>query len=86
MRLFEDIKSRWLLHAKGFLFLFLGLVAGAMILVDSMNLRTAALLLIAVWGFCRFYYYLFYVLENYAGRERKYAGILDAIRYLLTRK
>lgn len=86
MRLFEDIKSRWLLHAKGFLFLFLGFLAGAMILVDSMNLRTVALLLIAIWGFCRFYYYLFYVLENYAGRERKYAGILDALKYLLTRK
>jgi len=86
MRLFEDIKSRWLLHSKGFLFLFLGLISAAMILADSMTLRTAALLLIAVWGFCRFYYYLFYVLENYAGRERRYSGILDALKYLLIRK
>jgi hypothetical protein len=84
MRLFQDIKSRWLLHAKGLLFLFLGLMAGGLILADSPDLRTLALLLTAIWGFCRFYYYLFYVLEKYAGRERKYAGILDALKYLVT--
>jgi hypothetical protein len=39
-------------------------------------------LVIGVWGFCRFYYYLFYVLERYAGRDRKYAGIVDALRKL----
>jgi hypothetical protein len=86
MRLFEDIKSRWLLHAKGLLFLFLGLIAGGLILAESPDLRTLVLLLIAIWGFCRFYYYLFYVLEKYAGRERRYAGILDALGYLLGRK
>jgi hypothetical protein len=84
MRLFQDIKSRWLLHAKVLLFLFLGLMAGGLILADSPDLRTLALLLAAIWGFCRFYYYLFYVLEKYAGRERKYAGILDALKHLVT--
>lgn len=86
MPLSRDIQSKPLLHAKGLLFLFAGLVAVTGLLLESPHLRTAALLAIAVWAFCRFYYYLFYVLENYAGRERRYAGLLDALRYLLTHR
>ena len=83
MRLFQDIRSKRLLHAKGFLFLLVGLLAGGAILLESPRLQTLLLLLIAIWAFCRFYYYLFYVLENYAGRDRKYAGIFDALKFIL---
>ncbi len=83
MRLFQDIQSKWLLHAKGWLFLFLGLFAIFGILLESPHLKTVALLLIATWAFCRFYYYLFYVLEHYAGRDQSYAGIFDALKYLI---
>lgn len=86
MRLFQDIRSKALLHVKGWLFLFTGLLAIAAILLESPTVRTALLLAIGVWGFCRFYYYLFYVLENYAGRRRKYAGILDALGHFLKRE
>lgn len=86
MALTDDIRSKPLLHAKGLLFLLAGLVAVGGILLESPRLRTAALLAIAVWAFCRFYYYLFYVLENYAGRGRPYAGLLDALRYVFTRR
>lgn len=86
MNLFADIKSHRLLFAKGFLFLTLGLLAIAAILYEYPNLRTAALLLIAIWAFCRFYYFLFYVLENYAGSNRKYSGLMDAIVYILISK
>ena len=86
MPLTRDITSRPLLHAKGLLFLFAGLIAVAGILLESPHLRTAALLAIAIWSFCRFYYYLFYVLENYAGRARPYAGLLDALRYAITHR
>lgn len=86
MRLTDDIRSKPLLHAKGLLFLLAGLVAVGGILIESPTLRTAALLLIGIWCFCRFYYYLFYVLEHYAGRGRPYAGVLDALRYVLARR
>ncbi len=86
MRLFQDIRSKRLLHAKGFLFLLVGLLAGVALLLESPRLQTLMLLLIAIWAFCRFYYYQFYVLENYAGRERKYAGIFDALKYILGSK
>ncbi len=86
MNLLADIKSRRLLLAKGLLFLALGLLAIAAILYENPNLRTAALLLIAIWAFCRFYYFLFYVIEHYAGRNQKYAGLFDAIVYILNSK
>jgi hypothetical protein len=86
MKLFRDIQSAWLLHAKGVLFLVIGLMACGGILLEAGSLRILFLLVIGVWGFCRFYYYLFYVLERYAGRDRKYAGLFDAMRYILTRK
>ena len=86
MKLFRDIQSKWLLHVKGFLFLVIGLMACGGILLEARSLRIFCLLVIGVWGFCRFYYYLFYVLERYAGRDRKYAGLFDALRYIITRK
>jgi len=39
---------------------------------------------LALGHFCRFYYYLFYVPERYLGRERRFSGVFDALRYLLT--
>lgn len=82
MKLLDDIKSEKVLHLKGFLFLALGIVAASLLLYDNLSIRTIALLMITIWAFCRFYYFLFYVLEKYAGRDRKYAGIIDAIAYL----
>ena len=86
MSLSRDITSKPLLHAKGLLFLLAGLIAVGGVLLESPRLRTLALLVIGIWSICRFYYYLFYVLENYAGRGRRYAGVLDALRYIFTRR
>jgi hypothetical protein len=86
MNLKSDITQKWLLHAKGFLFLVTGLIAAGLIYFDSQNIRTIGLLAAVIWAFCRFYYYLFYVLEHYAGRDRKYAGIVDALKYILKRR
>ncbi|MGC3989011.1 MAG: hypothetical protein QM796_04870 [Chthoniobacteraceae bacterium] len=81
MGLFRDLQSKRLLHLKGILFLLMGLIAAGLLLLKSPDLATALLLAITVWAFCRFYYFLFYVLENYAGRDRKYAGLWDALKY-----
>ena len=85
MKLSGDLTSAWAIHLKGVLFVFLGLVAATLLFLQMPTLRTAALLVIVVWAFCRFYYYLFYVLERYLGREKKFAGVFDALRYLLSR-
>lgn len=83
MKLNRDLTSKRWLHLKGWLFLFMGVFASTLLLIDSFSLKRLVLLAIAIWSFCRFYYFLFYVLEKYAGRERRYAGIADAVSYLL---
>lgn len=86
MKLFSDIKSPWLIHIKGALFIVLGTLSGGLVFVQVPTFETAALLGVTVWAFCRFYYYLFYVLERYLGREARFAGIIDALGYLLCRR
>lgn len=83
MNLFRDIRSRRWLITKGLLFLLLSLSASAVLLHENWSLQNLALLVIAIWAACRFYYFLFYVLEKYAGRQQRYAGVWDALVYLL---
>ena len=86
MKLTSDLKSPWLIHAKGVLFAVLGLLAAGILFCENPTVRTAVLLGVTVWAFCRFYYYLFYVLERYLGREKRFAGVIDALRFLLSRR
>lgn len=86
MKLGGDLKSPWLIHAKGILFVVIGLAAAGLLFAELPTLRTALLLATMIWAFCRFYYYLFYVLERYLGREKRFAGAFDAIRHLLGRR
>jgi len=79
MKLSGDITSSWLIHTKGILFLVAGVMAAGLILLEVPTLKVAALLLIVIWAFCRFYYYLFYVLERYLGHEKRFAGVFDAL-------
>jgi len=83
MKISQDISSPRLLKIKGILFAILGLTAGCLLILSDPTVQTILLLSITVWAFCRFYYFLFYVLEHYAGSERPYAGILDALKSLI---
>lgn len=85
MKLTGDIKSPWLIHTKGALFVALGLLSAALLIAQLPTLKTVALLGVTIWAFCRFYYYLFYVLDRYLGREKRFAGVVDAMRFLLAR-
>lgn len=78
-----DIKSPKLIFFKGFLFLLGGLLAAGLLLCFSPSLRTAALLAICVWCFCRFYYFTFYVIEHYVDSNYRYAGLLAFFRYAI---
>lgn len=86
MKLNADLTTPWLIHAKGVLFVVAGLAAGGLLIAQTPTLRTTALLGVTVWAFCRFYYYLFYVLERYLGREWRFAGVIDALRFVLAPK
>lgn len=85
MNIMGDIKSPWLLQAKGVLFLLLGLFSAGLLFAQVPTLKTVVLLGITIWAFCRFYYFLFYVLERYMGRDKRFAGFFDALKFLLTK-
>jgi hypothetical protein len=79
----SDLKSPALIYAKGFLFLFAGCIAAALLLLEHPTLKAAALLGLAVWSFCRFYYFAFYVIEHYVDPGYKFAGLGSFGLYLL---
>ena len=83
MKLFDDIQNKKLLVVKGLLFLLIAVLSGLSLIVETMSIQTLLLLGIFGWSCCRFYYFLFYVLERYAGRERAYSGIVNEIKHLL---
>ncbi len=74
-----DLKNKSLIVAKGFLFLLLGLLGGALLLWERPSLRTAALLGVCVWGFARFYYFAFYVIEHYVDGGYRFAGLASFV-------
>jgi hypothetical protein len=76
---------RWI-KAKGLLFLLLGTLAAALILIEHPDWRIGLLLAIAIWSFCRFYDFAFYVIENYVDPSYRFAGLSSFFRYLLTRR
>lgn len=81
-----DIKSPTLLYCKGALFVLLGIVAVTAILLKYPDLYLAALLAIAIWSFCRAYYFAFYVIQHYIDPQFRFAGLLAFAQYLLSRR
>jgi hypothetical protein len=81
-----DIKSARLIVWKGFLFLFCGLLAAVGLLVISPTLQTALLLAIALWSFCRWYYFMFYVIEKYIDPGFRFAGLGSFLRYMASNR
>ena len=74
------------IKVKGLLFLFLGLFAGTLLLFEHPSLRVALLVVIAVWCFCRFYYFAFYVIERYVDPRYRFSGLLSFASYLIRKQ
>jgi hypothetical protein len=72
---------RWI-KAKGILFLVLGAVSTALLWMQAPTWRSAALLGIVIWSFCRFYYFAFYIIEKYVDPSFRFSGLGDFTRYL----
>lgn len=79
-----DLTSRSWIVAKGILFALIVLMAGAGVLLHDDRRMRFGLLLVCLWAACRFYYFLFHVLERYVGVEGRYAGVLDLCGRLWT--
>jgi len=76
---------RWI-KFKGILFLIVGLLAAALLFLEAPTLKVATLLVIAVWCFCRAYYFAFYVIEKYVDPSFRFSGLWSAVRYLCSRR
>jgi hypothetical protein len=72
MRDLHSTKAMWL---KGWLFLIIGLMSAAILLIENWSWRTALLLVLCVWGFSRAYYFAFYVIERWVDPKFKFSGL-----------
>ena len=75
---------RWI-YLKGWGFLFLGFAAAACIWMEHPEWKLLGLLAICVWGFSRFYYFAFYVIQNYTDPTYRFSGLGSFAKYWLTR-
>jgi hypothetical protein len=82
----RDLKSPAAIWAKGILFLVVGLGAGALLLFEAPTARTALLLVLTVWAFCRAYYFAFHVLGHYVDPEFRFPGLGSFVRCLVRQR
>ena len=82
----KDLTSAAWIKMKGLLFLLIGMAATFLILLENPTWKTAILLALAIWGFCRFYYFAFYVIEKYVDPGYKFSGLISFARYWFRRR
>jgi len=82
----KDLSQPFWIKVKGVLFLFLGLGAVVLILLDDPQWQVGVLLALAIWSFCRFYYFAFYVIEKYVDPAYKFSGLLAFVKYWFRRR
>ena len=82
----KDLQNpRWM-WTKGILFLLIGLAAATLLVLDTLSWKVAILLVLAVWAFCRAYYFAFYVIEHYVDPGYKFSGLISFVRYAARKK
>jgi NhaP-type Na+/H+ or K+/H+ antiporter len=82
----KDVTSPTWIKMKGFLFLLLGTLASVLLILDNPTWKAVLLLALAIWCFCRFYYFAFYVIEHYVDPNFKFSGLISFARYLFQRR
>ena len=76
-----DIKSTKLLWIKGWFFLLIGIFSSLLLILEMPSLKVGLLLGLAIWAFCRAYYFAFYVIEHYADPGYRFSGLISFVRY-----
>ena len=82
----SNIQDPRLLWLKGGLFVLLGLISLGLVVLLSGNFFVVLATLIAIWAFCRAYYFAFYVVERYIDRRYRFAGLTSVLNYWLSTK
>ncbi len=82
----KDLSNPFWIKLKGILFLIIGIVCVVLLLLDDPKWQRGVLLAMALWSFCRFYYFAFYVIEKYVDPNYKFSGLIDFAKYLFRRR
>lgn len=82
----RDLTSPFWIKFKGILFLIIGILSSALLIIDTQSWRVALMLVIAIWCFCRFYYFAFYVIEHYVDPGFRFSGLWSFFGYLLSKR
>lgn len=77
----KDLTNPTWIKAKGLLFLVLGLLSAGLLLFEHPAFKVALLLIVSIWSFCRFYYFVFYVMERYVDPNYHFSGFFSFLRY-----
>src|SRR5579864_5759300 len=81
----KDLTSpRWI-KLKGILFLCIGFLAATLLILEAPSVKAGVLLAIAIWCFCRFYYFAFYVIEHYVDPGYRFSRLWSFACYLFKR-
>ena len=86
MKITDELSNPKLIYLKGFLFLLTGILSAVVILIENPRIHTALVLGIAIWSFCRWYYFMFYVIEKYVDGEYRFAGVSSFLLYLIRKE
>jgi len=78
----RDLQSSAWMWTKAVLFLIIGVVSASLILIEVPDWKIALLLGLAIWAFCRAYYFAFYVIERYVDPTFRFSGLISVARYL----
>jgi len=81
----KDLTNSTWIKLKGALFLLLGITAAVLLWLEAPTWKTAVLLALVVWCFCRAYYFAFYVIERYVDPAYKFSGLGSFLVYLMRR-
>ncbi len=82
----KDLSNPFWMKLKGILFLLIGIVAAVLVFLGDPRWQTGALLMVAVWSFCRAYYFAFYVIEKYVDPSYKFSGLISFMKYFFQRR
>jgi hypothetical protein len=77
----KDLQSSRMMWFKGILFLLTGSASAALIFMEAPTLRLGILLALTIWGFCRAYYFAFYVIGKYVDPSYRFSGLWSFCTY-----
>ena len=82
----KDLTDPLWIKVKGILFFVAGVLSSVLLLIEYPDAKVALLLVVAVWSFCRFYYFAFYVIEHYVDAGYRFSGLWSFARFMLSRR